>query len=233
MSSEVFSFLIYGGSKEDRMSRLHGLIDEKFLKKSEVSIHSVFSQKENSFGIARIRETIKSLEFTDLRFSRRVCIFEDAHKITPEAQNALLKLLEEPPVNTLLLLETANKDSLLPTVLSRLVQVYVAGVTNKSSETVFPEFDELRKLPIGQLFELADKYSKDKDLVREFLFHLVTISRTFMLNLSHSNTRERKKWSPYIDFLLQAYEWISSTTVNGKFLLENCLLGFKNVTKDL
>jgi DNA polymerase III delta prime subunit len=233
MSSEVFSFLIYGGSKEDRMMRLSSLVDEKFSKKSEVGIYSVLSQKENSLGIAKIRETIKSLEFTDLRFSQRVCIFEDAHKITHEAQNALLKLLEEPPANTLLLLETANKDSLLPTVLSRLVQVYVAGVTNSIGKSGFPEFDELRKLNIGQLFELAEKYSKDKESVRQFLFHLVAISRTFMLSLSHSNTRERKKWSPYLDFLLQAYEWISSTTVSGKFLLENCLLGFKNVTKDL
>ena len=50
--------------------------------------------------------------------SRRCVVFFDAHKLSPQAQNALLKSLEEPPADTLFLL-TGNEAGLLPTIRSR------------------------------------------------------------------------------------------------------------------
>lgn len=53
----------------------------------------------------------------------RVAIIDDAHKMTPEAQNAFLKTLEEPPNETLLVLVTSKPEALLPTILSRCARV--------------------------------------------------------------------------------------------------------------
>jgi len=56
---------------------------------------------------------------------RRVVIVELAESMTTEAQNALLKLLEEPPADTLFVLTAARPAALLPTVLSRTQQIAV------------------------------------------------------------------------------------------------------------
>lgn len=55
----------------------------------------------------------------------RVVLFEDAQNLSHEAQNALLKLLEEPPERSLLILTATEDDSLLPTVVSRAQKITV------------------------------------------------------------------------------------------------------------
>lgn len=58
---------------------------------------------------------------------RKVIIIDDAHLMTVEAQNALLKQLEEPSPSSLLILVTANPESLLPTIGSRCQEVKFAS----------------------------------------------------------------------------------------------------------
>jgi DNA polymerase III subunit delta' len=76
-------------------------------------------------------EQIRSLQaFIKLKMPghakvRRVIIVEDAQEMTIEAQNALLKALEEPPEDTILLLSAAPDTRLLPTILSRVQQIVI------------------------------------------------------------------------------------------------------------
>lgn len=95
--------------------------------------HPYFTKVEpdtNSIGIERIREIDKfiSLKVPSSNATNkisRIVIIEDADLLTVEAQNALLKNLEEPPSDTFILLETSNPKALLPTILSRAQQVEV------------------------------------------------------------------------------------------------------------
>lgn len=57
--------------------------------------------------------------------SQRFLIIHDAHTLTTEAQNALLKLLEEPPAGTTIILTVADEDALLPTIRSRAQRLQV------------------------------------------------------------------------------------------------------------
>ena len=52
----------------------------------------------------------------------KIYIVDEAEKMTVQAQNALLKTIEEPPAYAVLILITANPDAFLPTILSRCVQ---------------------------------------------------------------------------------------------------------------
>jgi len=77
---------------------------------------------EPSISIGQIREL---QHFTQLKTTgsgdiRRVILIADAGRLTTEAQNALLKLLEEPPEDTVLLLTVENTHGLLPTIMSRM-----------------------------------------------------------------------------------------------------------------
>lgn len=70
----------------------------------------------------------------------RVAIVEDADLLSLEAQNALLKLLEEPPASTLLILTSSRLQNILPTVLSRLQTLSVQPVTLGQSQAYFNNF---------------------------------------------------------------------------------------------
>lgn len=86
---------------------------------------------ESSWSIDTVR---KLSEFLRLKTTgshpvRRIAILEDAQLLTVEAQNALLKILEEPPVDTVIILTTCNIHDLLPTIVSRLQRLSVEPVT--------------------------------------------------------------------------------------------------------
>ncbi len=69
--------------------------------------------------IAQIRELRQVLAMKPFEARLRVVIIGEAHTLNPEASNALLKVLEEPPPGTIFILATAHAYDLLPTILSR------------------------------------------------------------------------------------------------------------------
>jgi DNA polymerase-3 subunit delta' len=70
-------------------------------------------------GIEAVRDLIVSAHLRPYEGTTRVFIFEDAHRMSFDAGNALLKVLEEPPPDVLLLLLTDNADALPLTIRSR------------------------------------------------------------------------------------------------------------------
>ena len=72
-----------------------------------------------SIKIDVVREEIRKTAFKPFEARRRVIIFNDADGLGDDAQNALLKTLEEPPPGSVLILVTAHPHRLLPTVRSR------------------------------------------------------------------------------------------------------------------
>lgn len=76
-----------------------------------------------SIGIDHIHAIRPTVQRRVLRGQRRVIVIDDAHLLTIEAQNTLLKLLEEPPKATSFILLAQSTNQLLPTVVSRLQTV--------------------------------------------------------------------------------------------------------------
>lgn len=68
---------------------------------------------------------------------RRAIIIEDAHTLTVEAQNAFLKLLEEPPADTLIVMTAEGHDALLPTILSRVPKIALKTPTQSAASEHF------------------------------------------------------------------------------------------------
>ncbi|HEX7633587.1 MAG TPA: AAA family ATPase [Candidatus Saccharimonadales bacterium] len=80
-----------------------------------------------AIGIEAIRELehFLSLKVPTRTAQNRLVIIENAHTLTTEAQNALLKTLEEPPKGTVLLLTATSEQALLPTIRSRVQKIAV------------------------------------------------------------------------------------------------------------
>ena len=74
-------------------------------------------------GIDEIRKLIKESAFAPMAGRYRVYIIDEAHMITPDAFNALLKTLEEPPATVLFILATTNEEKVPTTIISRCVRI--------------------------------------------------------------------------------------------------------------
>ena len=87
-------------------------------------------KEKREIRIEPIRELRAFMQLAPLTARRKVAMINDAHALNGNAQNALLKILEEPPPRSLLLLVTHSPGSLLPTVRSRCQQVRCGPLPN-------------------------------------------------------------------------------------------------------
>ena len=84
----------------------------------------VTHEKPASIGVDDIREQINdTIMIRPYSSYYKIYIVDEAEKMTVQAQNALLKTIEEPPAYAVIILLTTNQDAFLPTILSRCVQL--------------------------------------------------------------------------------------------------------------
>ena len=70
-------------------------------------------------GIDEMRELRDSVAFVPAKLKYKVFVIDEAHQLTKEAANALLKTLEEPPAHVLFILATTEAHKMIPTIASR------------------------------------------------------------------------------------------------------------------
>jgi DNA polymerase-3 subunit delta' len=97
----------------------------------------------------------------------RILIIDEAHKLTPEAESSLLKILEEPSINSIIILVTPFPNQLMPTILSRLLPVRFAKEPDESLKNFLINiyqiphkqltlYLELGQNKIGEIFQLIN-----------------------------------------------------------------------------
>lgn len=89
-----------------------------------------------SLGIDQVRRLIQEASWRPYEGRWKVLVVAQADRLTPEAQNSLLKLLEEPPGTAVILLTTSRPDRLLPTVRSRCHTVPLRTLTDAEVRAV-------------------------------------------------------------------------------------------------
>jgi DNA polymerase-3 subunit delta' len=131
--------------------------------------HGLYSAPSGSEGIfvATSRWLVQRASMTPALAKRKVFVVGDADRMVPQegseaAANAFLKLLEEPPENTFLILTTSALGALLPTIRSRVVAVRVPPMPDRDVRAFLEDSHVLaalkeRKLPADadQLITLA------------------------------------------------------------------------------
>ena len=96
---------------------------------------------ENSIKIDTIRQMQKKVQELPIVSKRKVYIIDNSEYMTKEAQNCLLKTLEEPPSYVTIILIVSNEDNILNTIKSRCLKFYFNDLTN----------EELKKYIAGNL----------------------------------------------------------------------------------
>lgn len=102
------------------------------ITKNHPDIITVTHKKPNVVSVEDIRtQIVGDVDIKPFESKYKVYIMNEAEKMNAQAQNALLKTLEEPPEYVVILLLTTSKTVLLPTVLSRCVQLDMRPVEDK------------------------------------------------------------------------------------------------------
>ncbi len=134
--------------------------------------------KEMEFGIALAREVIAQ---SYLASARKRFIILSAPKFSIEAQNALLKILEEPPKNVQFVMIVPSKNAILPTIISRL------QCTNHKDTKALPLFSlNLAKLNLEGIYEFlreCDKANRTPHEVKEHIQSLLIAAHTYKIPL--------------------------------------------------
>lgn len=101
------------------------------LSDNQPDIIKVTHEKANTISVDDIRGQIGGdVAIKPYSSPYKIYIMNEAEKMTPQAQNALLKTLEEPPEYVVILLLTSNVNALLPTILSRCVVLNMRPVAD-------------------------------------------------------------------------------------------------------
>jgi len=89
-------------------------------------IELVPPEKKHQIGIDQVRAVIRVGQFSPVQSRRKVCLVPRAEALTPQAANALLKILEEPPRELAFVILAEHPNDLLPTIVSRCRIVRIA-----------------------------------------------------------------------------------------------------------
>lgn len=113
------------------------------------------SEDGNSIKIAQIRELQEKIYQKPIVSSRKVVIIDNSEKMTEEAQNSLLKTLEEPPEYIVIILITSNENKLLNTIKSRCLKLSFVNIDGKEMLEYIDKNQEIQK-PSQSILELCN-----------------------------------------------------------------------------
>lgn len=111
-------------------------------------------RKSGTIGVEQVRELIRKVRLRPYNASWRTVIVDPVDALMPQAANALLKTLEEPPPDTGFVLVTSRVSALLPTVLSRSQRVRFTAVPEKELvpwlvARELPDAERIARLSLG------------------------------------------------------------------------------------
>ena len=137
------ALMIVGLAGSGKTALAHRLAS-KILDSEDVANHPYFltltrPKDKRDIPIEDVRQVLHKLRLKTPGKSgvRRIVFIEDAHNLSGEAQNALLKALEEPAADTAYILSVPSVRSVLPTIASRVQSIAVAPVTLAQAQDHF------------------------------------------------------------------------------------------------
>ncbi len=159
-------------------------------------------------GIDDIREGIRFLWQKPLKSPKKTLIIPDGENLTDEAQNAILKIAEDPPEHTLIILIVKNQEVLLPTLRSRFQKIY------------FPSRDESANSAAGEVNQfLKASTAERKEIIKQVIEDEAEL-KNFVKGLIFELSRDKIKNWKAIKELLGRWSVMNQYNTNKKLQLE-------------
>lgn len=246
------SYLISGGTSQNRQAHVLKFISTYNPEICELTQRPDFFilETETTIGIDAVRELQKKISLKAWGEFPKISLIKDAHNLTIEAQNAFLKTLEEPPAQTVIILETPQRDLLLPTILSRCLQINLNGGVEQDifaenlQEKAFEDFIFLLEAKISQKIEFAGELAKEKSsqtwltlqtfLWRDLLLANLGCTKFFFTKILENDSLVRLKKLNMLSiknylYNIEETKKLLSANINERLAIENLLLDMPKV----
>ena len=143
------------------------------------------SSEKSTISIEQIRDLQKTVYTRPVYGERKVYVIFDADKMTVQAQNCLLKTLEEPPVSTTIIMTTSSYNSMLETIRSRVIRMSIdpypldeiAEILKRNTDNMYNDIEFLFEYSDGVPRKALDfvnneKYKELRDKAFELVFEI-------------------------------------------------------------
>lgn len=189
---------------------------KKELNKNHPDIINIVHEKPNSIGIEEIREQLTNdVDIKPYASPYKIYIINDAHLLTLQAQNALLKTIEEPPAYAIILLLTNNMDALLPTITSRCVALTLKAVNDGMVKNYLmerlhiPDYEADINVSLAQgnvgkaeKYAVSEEFSELTESALKVLKYSGEMELYELVDLIKNMTREKQNVYDYLDLFL-------------------------------
>ena len=229
------SYLITGGNYPEREEAFKNLYSKFKLQKAKFINDPDLIQLtgENSIGIDQVRDLEHHLSLKPHSFPPKIGAIIKAEKLTIEAQNALLKILEEPTGDSVLILASPRQENLLTTVVSRcqLIHLPEKAEIELTTEEIKQLSQELGRILVSSPGKriLLTGQTKNREEAISFCQSQLVLWREILLGqivpLSSLSTKEITATIRQIEKTLRYLQ----ANVNPRLALDNLLLSYPQV----
>lgn len=224
----IQTFLITGNTREERLAYIKKTCTEWGVSSFDQSTLTKKEEEKKSVGISDVRDWQQTLTLLPHGSSYTVGIIPDAHTLTIEAQQALLKTLEEPPQHVRIFLETDHVAILLPTIISRsaLLSLGPQNVTAQTTDTM-ALLAGFTPLSYGQAVAIIDAVAPKKEDASRILMTILQALHTILV---HPDADVPPRWRSIrkehmIRSVLTAQKQLDAN-VNYRLVLDTILFTF-------
>ena len=189
-----------------------------------------FSQIEPDGKVIRIeqiREMQNKVAERPINSGKKVYIINDADLMTKEAQNCLLKTLEEPPEYIVIILIVSNENKMLTTIKSRCMKMYFEKISDDEIKKFLEDKCYMQNITlnilkvcdgsIGKCFNIKDKL-EDYKLI-ELIFSNIHSSLTKFIDSSEILYKNKDNVSDYLDYInVILYNYANENRDNNKYI---------------
>lgn len=225
-------YLFYGGTSDEMKNAALGLAD--FLKTDKFDILYIApEQGKKDISIDQIRQIKKHLSLSPYNSFYKFAIIDGAETMNDESANALLKTLEEPQGNAILILIASAPDLLPKTVISRLQEIKFKSISldKISKDFINEEYIDILKKPLNDIFKYIEKVTKDNKENKENNAEIFAILDSWLFwfrEILISGSPEAEKTLNVMREIQKTKNLISTTNVNQRLALENLVLCINN-----
>lgn len=157
-----------------------------------------------------IRELSREICMLPTISKRKVFIIDDADSMNEQAQNALLKVLEEPPEYATIILIVSNKEKLLNTIKSRIVEFKFNGLTKEEIEAIVGKkvSDEAYEFSNGSIEKVLDFSDDESYEIAKEISNLLLDKDFFKINKKFEEVKADKKLKSNLTDVLEKVMYI-------------------------
>lgn len=215
------SFLIIGKNKEKVKEAAFKIVKERKVDKFDTEI----LEFEKQMGIPDVRLLQKNIFLKPFKSEEKAEVILAFEGLTTEAQNALLKILEEPPKHTIIIVCVSSLEFILPTIISRCT-VLEEKETESNVDQNYKNAKiilALKNQATGEKLKLAESLAKEKGNALKFLeSSIYGFNEMFLEKVKTQNQAGDIKKT--LKILQEFYNSIKNTNVNLRLALENLFL---------